>query len=208
LFSEPRVSLGETKNGATSLKSNTPFFFHFFKNCKTQNSSSNTKTIHPNTFTKVPEARITHFSHKKVKELELKKATVAKKRLSSNRGIQKPNQVIFNTIQLVFMSRCFLVCSFAPICTESWVCVLVWKLYLLRFCLSMMIRWKLLAYSWSVWKIVQSSVFDCWFWCWFVFLGFKPVFLQASSMAFCLLLMKKMEVEDDDVATRHWLPPV
>jgi hypothetical protein len=145
---------------------------------------------------------------KKVKESRWRRATVARRRLSSNRASQRPIQVKINTIQIIFIPLCFLVSCFVPICTKSWVGVLVWKLYLLRFCLSIMIRWKLLAYSWSVWKIVQSSVFDCWFWCWFVFLGFKPVFLQASSMAFCLLLMKKMEVEDDGVATRHWLPPV
>ena len=67
----------------------------------------------------VPEARIIHYFLKKVKESRGRSTTVAKKKWSSNRGIQKPNQVIFNTIQLVFMYRCFLVCSCAPICTES-----------------------------------------------------------------------------------------
>ncbi|KAK2431046.1 hypothetical protein QL285_029318 [Trifolium repens] len=32
--------------------------------------------------------------------------------------------------------------------------------------------------------------------------------LRSSSMAACFLLLQVLEVGEDDVATRHWFPPV
>jgi hypothetical protein len=157
----PRAEREWRKTALQDRENNTPFFIHF-QNCKTQNLNSNSEIIHPNTFTKVPEARITHFLLKKVKESRWRRATVARRRLSSNRASQRPIQVKTNTIQLPFMSGCFLGCLFASFRTESWVWFLILKTCSLRFWFSEMICWKLIVYSCSTWKNEANHV---WFVC-------------------------------------------
>jgi hypothetical protein len=61
------------------------------------------------------------------------------------------------------MLWCFLVSYFTSIGAKLWVWVLIWKTCLLRFCLSEMFRWKLISYSWSLWKNEQNHVWFAWF---------------------------------------------
>ena len=139
--------------------------FHFFfisKNSKSHNLTPSSELIHQNTFITYSEERNNHFQRKKVKESLQRTATVARKKTSSNRTIQRSIQVKLDTIQLLFMSRCFLGCLFASIRTESWVWFLILKTCSLRFWFSEMICWKLIAYSCSTWKNEANHV---WFVC-------------------------------------------
>jgi hypothetical protein len=135
--------------------------FHFFfisKNSKSHNLTPSSELIHQNTFITYSEERNNHFQRKKVKESLQRTATVARKKTSSNRTIQRSIQVKVCTIQLHFMSRCFLVSQFVPIRAESWSRVLILKLCSLRFCFSVMFLWKLLAYLKSLWKNEQNHI--------------------------------------------------
>ena len=56
------------------------------------------------------------------------------------------------------MFWCFLVSCFGPILVNLRVVVLIFETCLLRFCVSMMFRWKLISYSWSLWKNEQNHI--------------------------------------------------
>jgi transposase len=54
---------------------------------------------------------------------------------------------------------------------------------------------------------VQRSIVDCWFWCCFAILMFEPWVSSLHPWLPVFLWWRWREVEDDDVATRHWLLP-